>query len=201
MKTTLICGPMYSGKSTALLQILERSLLAKQKVLLLRPKKDDRGYFTHSLGIDLEKLKIKYPKILRILEISEYPCTDTIEAFGLESPDVVLVDEYFMIPGIHRLATFNREHCEIYFGGLLATSEAELFEETKKLLPHCDRIEKLSAVCLGYKKDKCGRDANYSVYVGKSKKSTEVLVDSNDKNYICLCSTCYSQFLKDQEKN
>ena len=51
---------------------------------------------------------------------------------------------------------------DIFFVGLLASSECEVFPEVVKLLPRCDEIIKLNAVCM-----ECGTyPANYSYYCG-----------------------------------
>ena len=126
---TLICGPMYSGKSTALFQRLERCLYAKKKVLLIRPRKDDRGYFTHSGGIDLKALEEKFDKFV-ILTVKELELSDC-ESIKKDGFDDVFVDEYFMIPGASSLC--HQNYFNVYYGGLLASSECELFEETKKI--------------------------------------------------------------------
>ena len=73
---------------------------------------------------------------------------------------------------------------DIFFVGLLASSECEVFPEVVKLLPRCDEIIKLNAVCM-----ECGTyPANYSYYCGSEKKS-DILV--GDNKYQCLCSSCY----------
>lgn len=178
---TLICGPMYSGKSTALFQRLERFLFAKKKVLLIRPKKDDRGYFTHSGGIDLDKLEKNNPNFV-ILTLKDIDESD-VKSIATDGFDVVFVDEYFMIPGAHLLC--HQDNYDVYFGGLLADSESELFPETIKILPYCDKIKKLNGVCI-----KCGSElGNYS-FAAFDKKEKIVV---GDTKYECLCHKCYKE--------
>ena len=178
---TLICGPMYSGKSTALFQRMERLLFAKKKVLLIRPRKDDRGYFTHSDGIDIEKLEKNFPNlvVLKFKSIDEF----LVRNIKADKFDAVFVDEYFMIPGAHHLC--HQTDFDVYFGGLLATSECTLFDETIKILPFCDKIKKLNSVCMD-----CGSElASYSY--ADFKKTSEV--DVGDTKYKCLCQKCYEK--------
>lgn len=182
---TLICGPMYSGKSTALFQRLERCLFAKKKVLLIRPKKDDRGYFTHSGGVDLKKLEENFKELFYIEEVEDIK-TGFLNWILHEKFEAVFVDEYFMIPDSHRLC-YQNEY-DVYFGGLLATSECELFAETIKILPYCDKIKKLNAVCMY-----CGSELG-SYSFADFEKTTEVVV--GDTKYRCLCQKCYEKALK-----
>ena len=178
---TLICGPMYSGKSTALFQRLERCLFAKKKVLLIRPKKDDRGYFTHSGGIDLDKLEKNNPNfvILSFKEIDEFD----VKSIANDGFDVVFVDEYFMIQGAYHLCHQNKY--DVYYGGLLASSECKLFDEAIKILPYADKIKKLNGVCID-----CGSElGNYSF--ADFDKKEEIVV--GDSKYKCLCAKCYKK--------
>ena len=176
---TLICGPMYSGKSTALFQRMERLLFAKKKVLLIRPRKDDRGYFTHSDGIDIEKLEKNFPNLV----VLKFKTFDESDIFAIKNDgfEAVFVDEYFMIPGIHHLC--HQTDFDVYFGGLLASSECKLFYEAIKILPYADKIEKLNGVCMD-----CGSElGNYSF--ADFDKKEEIVV--GDSKYKCLCAKCY----------
>ena len=185
--TTLICGPMYSGKSTALFQRLERCLYANKKVLLIRPKKDTRGYFSHSGGINPELLEEKFKDKFVILYYKEIDPSDC-NAIVNDGFEAVFVDEYFMIKGSSNLTQLH--NIDIYFGGLLASSECKLFDETIKILPYCDKIKKLNGVCI-----ECGNElGNYSF--AKFNKTTDVVV--GDSEYECLCHDCYDK--KQQEK-
>lgn len=177
--TTLICGPMYSGKSTALFQKLERLLYARKKVLLIRPKKDDRGYFSHNGGVDPEKLA-KSNKNLTINYLEEVT-TDIYYHILHEKYDAIFIDEYFMIPNSSLFAGLY--DIDIYYGGLLASSECKLFDETIKILPKCDKIKKLNGVCMD-----CGSElGNYSF--ADFDKTNDIVV--GDSKYKCLCSKCY----------
>lgn len=185
---TLICGPMYSGKSTALFQRLERCLFARKKVLLIRPKKDDRGYFTHSGGVDLKKLEENFRECFYIEEVESIG-TSFLNWILYKKFEAVFVDEYFMIPGAHQLCYQN--NYDVYFGGLLADSDCKLFEETIKILPFCEKIKKLNSVCMGFDLKGCDKEANYSVYLGGAKD--QILV--GDRCYACMCAECYDKFM------
>lgn len=184
---TLIAGPMYSGKSTGLLSRIERSIYGKKRVALIRPKKDDRGYFTHSTGNSLLETFIKDMR-LDLYEVSEFTAEKSMGV--LDTHDDIFVDEYFMIKNCALLAKMANEVIidqNIYFAGLLATSENKLFPEAIELLPYCDEIEKRHSVCM-----RCGAPvANYSMFIGSDKKET-IVVGDTDK-YQCVCKKCYKR--------
>lgn len=183
----MICGPMFSGKSTALLQKIERAVYGKKTVALVRPKKDNRNYFTHSDGNDKISAFIKDKKVT-LFEIdgklSEEKAKNILDNFN-----TVCVDEYFMIEGCDNFVKHISvlPHSNIYFAGLLSTSENTLFPETIKILPYCDEILKLNAVCTN-----CGSDhASYSLFTGGKKSSVIVVGDEN--KYTCVCRKCYKE--------
>lgn len=171
---TLICGPMYSGKSTALLQKMERYKYAKKKVLFIKPVKDTRGYVTHG-GVDDVNTDTR--------EVSEWN-EQTLKY--VDGFDAVFVDEYFMIKNNTELCKYVVDkNIDVFFGGLLATSENKIMQEAQEIAPYCDDIIKLNGVCV-----ECGSQfGNYSLR--EADKTDEISV--GDKEYKCVCMKCYKK--------
>ena len=187
---TLIGGPMYGGKSTTLIQKMERYIYAKKNVCFIRPKRDNRGYITHGGLDDIQKILREGDDLYEITEFTE----ENVRNF-LDNYDAVFVDEYFMIKNCKLLCTeFSvREHSDVYFAGLLATSDNVMFEEAINIIPYCDEIIKLNGVCMGLDKKGCGsQHGNYSGYFGTGVKDKDgVLV--GDSEYRCLCRRCFKK--------
>lgn len=180
---TFITGPMYSFKTSELFKHIERAIFAKKKIILIRPKKDNREYFSHSQSVELSYNNLDIETIY-INSYDELRDDNKVNILMKEKYDVVFIDEAFMIPDIHLIAK-NLFDCfeDIYYAGLLASSENKVFEENIKLLPYCDTVIKLNGVCMN-----CGSQyGNYSYYI-KGKKETDIVV--GDKDYLCLCHKC-----------
>jgi len=188
LEITLLTGPMFSGKSTALVQRMEKYLYANKKIILVRPHKDDRGYLTHS-GFGL---KNKFEQLIAIEYMSEITEEDC-RRWDSSDASALFIDEYFMIKNCKNLV--HMKNIDIYLAGLLATSEGTLFDEARDILPFCTSIKLLKAVC-----SKCGKEANMSGYIGQTKKTEDVVVDTNDDLYKPLCITCWQE-LNESKKN
>ena len=131
---TLICGPMFSSKTTTLLTKLERAYIAKKNVVLLRPKTDNRGFLSHS-GKKLDKIDEVFVQDLLEFDASKY--------------DVVGIDEGQFHKHLKDFCVQESMRSkDIYISALHATSESEMFEQVIETLPYCDTIIKLNAILL-----------------------------------------------------
>jgi thymidine kinase len=142
---TAILGPMYSGKSTMLYQKMERYYYAGKSIALIRPKLDSRGYFSHSIENRSVERIIKASSKNKEIRVDEFTTTLCME---LRAYDAVFIDEYFMIKGCSLEAKMSQSNQNVFFAGLIASSENKLFPETIELLPYCDEIIKLNGVCM-----------------------------------------------------
>lgn len=174
---TLITGPMFSGKSSEMIRQVERKHIAGKKVLYVRPMKDTRQFVARGYGN--EKLST-ICKVVSVNSITELMQKETLGFY-----DAIFVDEYFLFDDCRILCllpVYERKQ-DIIFGGLLATSEAQLWQQAIDIIPYCDEIIKLNAVCTD-----CGSEhANYSYFNGI--KNSDVVI--GDGEYKALCRKCY----------
>lgn len=147
---TIFAGPMFGSKTTKMLSTLERFKLQHKTVMVFKPSIDDR-YSNEEI---VSHLGWRHPAI----KVKEG--ADIIEALTIakQHPDVVAVDEAFMIPGVAEvLIWLYRSGISVVVSTLDLSSGAKPFPEIMKLFPWATHVEKCSAVCLV-----CGRDAYYT---------------------------------------
>ena len=176
----LFTGPMFSSKSTQLYYEMEKSIFAKQKIAFIRPLKDSREYVAHSI-IDKGFKKFIDNKEIDLFTINEFT-NDLCKELNVYNR--VYIDEFFMIKNNKLLCNNINANQEIYFAGLISTSENMLFDEAKDILPLCDKIEKFNGIC-----SICNSFlGSYTMYRGS--KTESIVIGDNDK-YLCVCRNCY----------
>lgn len=147
---TIYAGPMFSSKTTRLLSDLERYKLQRKKSVVFKPSIDDR----YSADEIVSHSGWKHPAtvvktgadVLKYLSDAE------------ETPDVIAVDEAFMVSGIADvLIWLYRSGITIVVSSLDMSYAGKPFREVEKLMPWATKVEKCTAVCT-----ECGRDAFYT---------------------------------------
>lgn len=147
---TVYVGPMFSSKTTKLLLQLERAKYQGKRILAFKPAIDvrysDSQIVSHG-GWSHTALTVKDGADI-LEKLSEAETT----------PEVVAVDEAFMIPGVAEvLVWLYKTGIDVVVSTLDLSFQAKPFPEVEKLLAWATHIEKCSAVCT-----ECGRDAYYT---------------------------------------
>lgn len=145
---TIFCGPMMSSKTTKLIAAVDRFRYRNLNVASFKPRLDRRytedDISTHNGGKINAIVVSSGDEILRHCDLLE--------------PDVVAVDEAFMIDGCaDALIRLFRKGVTVVVSSIEMSSSCNVFNEVEKMLPWATKIEKCSAVCL-----KCGEDAYYT---------------------------------------
>jgi len=146
----VFCGPMFGSKTSRLLATLDKYKYQHKKTVIFKPKIDDRysdtEVVTHS-GWKMPAICVKTgADILEHLSNLE------------ENPQVIAVDEAFMIPGVSEsLVWLFKNGFTIVVSSLEMSSAGKPFTEIEKMLVWATHVEKCTAVCTV-----CGRDAHYT---------------------------------------
>ena len=137
----VICGPMYSGKSTELRRRLIALTYAKKDIVAFKPSIDNRYSDTDIATHEGEK----YPCI---------PVKNMKEAFDYinnreKLPDVIGVDEiqFFDKFSINTLEYWADKGIRVICAGLDMDFRGQPFDIMEELLPRAEFVTKLTAVC------------------------------------------------------
>jgi thymidine kinase len=143
-------GPMMGSKTTRLIALVDRFRYKGLKILAFKPRMDDRyetsEICTHNGG-KIPAINVSSGKdILRVVTNQD------------QRPDVIAVDEAFMIDGVSdALISLYRSGFTVVVASIEMSASCNAFDEIKEILPWATHIEKCSAVCTT-----CGSDAYFT---------------------------------------
>ena len=181
---TIYTGPMFSGKTQALMARLQSKLRAHKNVLVVKPALDNRYDSVDEIVVK-QKTAQRFEKHA---SMAAYPIKNAAQLCALIKeikPDVIGVDEaqFFGDDFAGALAGFARD-LDIYVAGLDLDAWAKPFGPMPQLLAIADRVEKFTANCF-----QCGQDARFTQKIGGSAGRIEV---GADDLYEARCAECWT---------
>ena len=172
----LIIGPMYSGKTTAIINIYKTLILSKTKHLVINYYEDKR--YDEKLLSSHDKVKIPCLQMRNL--------TDIFSFSSLKKTEVVLINEgqFFndLKDSVIKLVNMGKY---VYVCGLDGDFKREKFGQILDLIPFCDEIEKLYSTC-----HICSKKAPFTKRI--TQEEGQVVIGSS--NYIPLCRGCYDNY-------
>jgi thymidine kinase len=184
---TTIVGPMFSGKTTELLRIMDRELIAKRNSLLFKPKIDNRyseeSVINHN-GFGKEAI---------IAEDSDH----IFEVFSnLDAEKKVInifIDEiqFFDSSVLNIINKLKQLGINIYVSGLNQTYKGDPFpfkdnnNHIGYLMAMSDYVISIDAVC-----NVCGNKATKTYRIGSD---TETVIVGGQDKYQARCVNCWNK--------
>jgi thymidine kinase len=175
----VVCGPMFSGKSEELIRRLRRAEIAGQRVLIVKPRIDDRYDVAHVVshaGARMRAVAAGSPaEVLRLSQGYDVVGVDEVQFFDEEIVDVV-----------HRLTARG---ARVVAAGLDTDFRHEPFGAMPTLLAVAELVDKLQAVC-----HRCGGTATRTqrlVDGAPAPFSGETIVVGALDSYEARCAACY----------
>ena len=181
-KIVLILGPMFSGKSTRLIEIIRKYTFKAKKTIMIKYFGDQRysdksEVVTHDL--------VKYDSI---------DCKNLKDSFDiLKKYDVIGIDEGQFFPDLveicEELALLKKI---VIIAALNGDFRMEPFPVISKIISKADKIKLLKAYCFN-----CHKDAKFSLRIVQSNET--VLIGAGEA-YKPACRECHVYFSKQREK-
>ena len=169
----VICGPMFSGKTEELLRRLKRSIIAKNKVAVFKPKIDNRYSDEFVVSHNNNSIKsITIDNSNEILELSK-----DINIIGIDEIQFFNVD---IIEICIKLANKGKR---IIVSGLDKDFQGIPFGIMPNLMCEAELVTKLTAIC-----NQCGDYAAFTKRISDNKD--QVLLGETDI-YEANCRGCF----------
>lgn len=174
MKLVVNTGCMFSGKTSELYRQGQRHLLARHKVVFVKPSMDDR--YSDDYIMTHNGLKAKAVSVDQTILVDE-----------VLKADVVLLDEFQFYPAsvVGEVQQLIKLKKTVYVSGLDMDSNGKAFDNMKEIMAIADEVKKFKAVC-----EICGEDAMFS----HKHSGTDETIELGAKDvYIPLCRECFEK--------
>ena len=177
----LIIGPMFSGKTSKLIEVYKQCKFCNIPVSIINHSLDNRYHDTMLSSHD----NIMAP-CLKANTLNDIWNKDNRESILSES-DVILINEGQFFQDLYEVVVdMLKYNKKIYICGLDGDFERKRFGTILDLIPLCDKVTKLTSLC---SQCKDGTAGIFSMRLTNEKMQT--LVGSN--NYIPVCRKCYEK--------
>jgi len=172
----LIIGPMFSSKTSSLLEIYKQCVYCNIPVCIINHTIDKRYH---------ETMVSSHDKVMA-------PCLQTDSLANIWSlsseirkSDVILINEGQFFPDLYDVVVDMLEHKKkVYVCGLDGDFERKKFGQILDLIPMCDKIRKLTSLC------SICRDGTRGVFSMRlSCEKVQTIVGT--ENYMPVCRSCY----------
>lgn len=193
----IICGPMYSGKSSALMSRVRREIIAGKRAMIFKPDIDDRYSTEDIMTHDGEKIHANSIGCRLITDSNELRAESwkILEEIH-PSVDVVGIDEgqFFDQKLVEVCEELANRGMRVIVAGVDMDYRCLPWRPMSDLMAVAEFVDKLPAVCF-----KCGRPATKIQRFTRGKYShwdePTMIVGSNkegdDHQYEARCRKCY----------
>lgn len=171
----IIVGPMYSGKTSKLIDIYNQCKFCNISVSVIN----------HSLDNRYDEYLLSSHDGIKIPCIKTDKLADTLQA-GLLDNEVILINEGQFFSDLEEVVkTLLNHNKKVFICGLDGDFERKKFGQILDLVPLCDKLTKLTSLC-GLCKN--GTSGIFSKRITQEKEQTIIGSD----NYIPVCRKCFS---------
>jgi len=185
----LIIGPMYSKKSSRLVEIYNQCKFCNISVAVINHSIDIR--YDEKLMTTHDQIKIPCIQTTKLIDVWDYKDIDSHfnensdRHIKLRFADVILINEGQFFEDLYEVVVdMLKSNKRVYICGLDSDFERKKFGQILDLIPLCDKVNKLTSLC---SQCKDGTPGIFSMRLTSEKQQT--LVGSD--NYIPVCRKCY----------
>lgn len=172
----IVLGPMFSGKTSRLIETYSKYKLCGISALIINSELDTRYDDYNMYVVAHSGIKADCIRTDKLLSID---CANYSAIFINECQFFTDLKEFVV-----QLLQMNKQ---VYLYGLDGDSNCNKFGQTLDLIPLCDKVEKITSMCLQCKN---GAPAIFSHKI--TNDIDQICIGGQDK-YIPVCRKCYTE--------
>ena len=169
-------GPMFASKTSWLISKYKQYTVYTKKILVINYFADKRYSETHLTTHDKVMIPCVQTEKLEDVKVND------------EEIDIILINEgqFFddIVPWVKKMVDHHKK--QIYICGLDGDYKRERFGNLLDLIPMCDKVTKLSALC-----GIC-KDGTRAIFTHRTSTSKEQIHIGEKESYIPVCRMCYN---------
>ena len=171
----LIFGPMFSGKTTHIIQKYKQHKLLGHNIAVINYMDDKRYSKTELSTHDNITIKCNFTYKL-------YDLTSNI----IENAEIIIINEGQFFEDLFDfvIEMVEKKRKTVYVCGLDSDFKRQKFGHILDLIPYSDNIVKLKSLCMHCK------DGTYAIFSKRITTHESQIVIGSD-NYVPLCRKCY----------
>ena len=175
MNIEIICGPMYSGKSTELLRRCKQYQAIGCKILLINHSYDtrcDNVVKTHS-NVMMDALKTH-----KLMNIEEHLLQNNV---------IIAIDEAQFFDDLYEFVTTyeNTLNTTLLVSGLDGDFKKCKFGAILDIIPYSNKVTKLNAMCMVCK------NGTLAPFTKRTTNSTNKILVGASESYMSVCRKCF----------
>ena len=165
----LIMGPMFSGKTSRLIQIKKKYEVLNKSILVIKPIIDNR-YSLQSVIVTHDQNREEC--------VSRFKLSDVYDFYKY---DIIIIEEAQFFTDLYERVVEWAKIKRVYVAGLNGDANQNLFGDMHKLIPHADDIVFLKALC------KVCNDGTSAVFTIKNVENDKVVEVGGSEMYQAVC--------------
>jgi thymidine kinase len=175
----LAIGPMFSGKTTWLTNLHKQCTFCNMRVVVVNFAGD-----TRYAAAEAALLSTHDRTMIPCVMCSTIEELETKHADEVAAAEVLLINEGQFFPDIMRVLHWVDAGKRVYVCGLDGDFEKKRIGAFLDLIPHCDKVCKLTSLC------SICRNGKEAIFSFRTTCETDQIVIGSD-NYLPLCRSCY----------
>lgn len=173
----IISGCMFSGKSTELINRIQKALILQKQIIIINHISDQR-YDTNMISThDLNKINaLSIDKLSEIFKENDY-----------EKSEIIFIDEAQFFNDLKQsvLKMVENDNKWVVVCGLNSDYKRNIFGQIYELLPYCDTFTKQDALCV-----KCC-DGTPAIFSKRIVENNDLLLIDGKSSYEPVCRKHY----------
>ena len=180
----IFVGPMFSKKTSRLIDIYKQYTFCNIPVEIINHCADTRYHDTMLSSHD--KVMVPCIQTDKISDVWFNNNQQSDNHLKLKNAAVILINEAQFFGDLYEcVLDMLKENKRVYIAGLDGDFSRNKFGQILDLVPMCDKITKLTALC-----SMC-KDGTLGIFSMRLTKETQQMVIGSD-NYIPVCRHCYT---------